>query len=332
MSSQDAFDELPLSEQAARLQPLAERAVSEFGLAPHSSVSMHWLGENAIFSVKDSASSDRYALRIHRPRYRTDDQIKSEIAWMTSLREGVPGVPEARAGPDGEYLRTVAATGVPEPRQCDLLTWIDATPLRRLEPADALPMMGEVMAKIHQHGRTWQRPGWFTRLSWGFDDLVGTKPRLGDYTKVELDGEVRRLLDRTMAEVRLRLADCSTDSDSFGLIHADYLDNNLFADNGNAVILDFDECGFGWFTYDLATLRVKGRSLTDDANWMAMFLDSYRRRSDLALTNLSALPAFMAARAVGMVGWMYGRGSYAEKFRKPIVDDAIYRAKALLGG
>ena len=49
-----------------------------------------------------------------------------------------------------------------------------------------------------------------------------------------------------------RLHAYGTDIDRFGLIHADMRLGNLLVDGERVTLLDFDDCGFGWFLYDLA--------------------------------------------------------------------------------
>src|SRR5262249_34337093 len=41
--------------------------------------------------------------------------------------------------------------------------------------------------------------------------------------------------------------------DRFGLIHADVRLANLLVDGDDIQVIDFDDCGFGWFMFDLAT-------------------------------------------------------------------------------
>jgi Ser/Thr protein kinase RdoA (MazF antagonist) len=39
----------------------------------------------------------------------------------------------------------------------------------------------------------------------------------------------------------------------FGLIHADLRLANLMVDDQGLTAIDFDDCGFGWWVYDLAS-------------------------------------------------------------------------------
>jgi len=43
-------------------------------------------------------------------------------------------------------------------------------------------------------------------------------------------------------------------SEVFGLIHGDFHHGNFLSQKGKIAVIDFDDCGFGHFAYDLAVL------------------------------------------------------------------------------
>ena len=49
------------------------------------------------------------------------------------------------------------------------------------------------------------------------------------------------------------LGSFGTGPERFGLIHADMRLANLIVGKGRIWLIDFDDCGFGWFLYDFAT-------------------------------------------------------------------------------
>ena len=50
-----------------------------------------------------------------------------------------------------------------------------------------------------------------------------------------------------------RLAAFGKGHDRFGLIHCDLRLANLLIDGKTVKVIDFDDCGFGWYMYDAAT-------------------------------------------------------------------------------
>ena len=85
-------------------------------------------------------------------------------------------------------------------------------------------------------------------------------------------------------------------SDVWGLIHADlHLDNVIFA-AGKARPIDFDDCGFGYWLYDIAVALWELR-LED--HWPAFrqaFLDGYAQHRPVPHDQLPYLDTFIAAR------------------------------------
>jgi Ser/Thr protein kinase RdoA (MazF antagonist) len=84
--------------------------------------------ENAVFAVR-AVDGRRNVLRVHRPRYRTDDHIRSELTWMQALAADGIATPGVIATKSGDTIARVDADGFPEPRQCDLLAWVEGQPL-----------------------------------------------------------------------------------------------------------------------------------------------------------------------------------------------------------
>ncbi|MCX5739405.1 MAG: hypothetical protein NTZ61_13090, partial [Proteobacteria bacterium] len=78
-----SFATLEQDEQVARLARLAGRAVAAWDF-PAPRVALLKYRENAVFAVT-AADGRRGVMRVHRPGYRSDLDIRSEIAWMRAL-------------------------------------------------------------------------------------------------------------------------------------------------------------------------------------------------------------------------------------------------------
>lgn len=87
-----SFETLDQDEQVARLGRLAASAIAEWDL-PAPRIALLKYRENAVFSVT-AEDGRRGVMRVHRPGYRSDLDIRSEIAWMRALdATGVPTPP-----------------------------------------------------------------------------------------------------------------------------------------------------------------------------------------------------------------------------------------------
>src|SRR6185437_11237099 len=80
-------------------------------------------------------------------------------------------------------------------------------------------------------------PPGFHRHAWNTTGLMGEQPLWGRFWELEaLQPEERRLLERTR-----------------GAIAADLVPENLLVDDGRLCVIDFDDAGFGWHLFELAT-------------------------------------------------------------------------------
>ena len=114
--------------------------------------------------------------------------------------------------------------------------------------------LGAITARLHRHARKWARPAGFTRLTWDYERSLGALGHWGRWQDGMGVGPAELAqLGRLDQRLRERLAAFGTDPDRFGLIHADMRLANLIVEDGNVSVIDFDDCGFGWYMYDLGS-------------------------------------------------------------------------------
>ena len=336
------FRALSTAEQAARLAEMAARALREWSL-DGARIELVKYRENAVFSVR-AADGNRYAMRIHRPGYRSDAHIRSEIRWMRALAEVGVRTPEVVDTRNGDVLAGVEAGGVPEPRYCDLSRWIDGAQLGRLEEgvagdpeqaAASYRTIGRIAAVVHEHGARWPRPDAFVRPVWDEASLVGDTPAFGDFRDLAcLSGEQLSVLTDARARVRERLEAFGKGSDRWGLLHGDFLPENVLVADDGLRLIDFDDCGDGWYVFELATglfpLLVQG---TADAMSRA-YVEGYRSVRALPDAHLALLPTMLVARALSYLGWPVGRPEIHEalQFAPFLASVATQLARCYLAG
>lgn len=306
-----AFAALATDEQVARLARLATRALAVWEL-DQPRVELVKYRENAVFLVT-AADGGRAILRVHRPRYRSDDDIRSEIAWMRALdADGIP-TPAALPTRTGDWLTTVAVDGVPEPRQCDLMTWVPGKPPGTLEAgvaADAAALralyrsVGALAARMHAHAAAWPKPAWFSRPAWSVATLVGDDPTFGRFWELDAIGaDEMPILLAARDRVRERLVARPADV----LIHGDLVPDNILVDGTATRVIDFDDFGWSWIGFEVATslytLQMAGGF--DDA--LAGYLEGYRDVRPFPGEDLALLPDLLMARGLSYLGWPVGR-------------------------
>lgn len=286
------------------MNPVVSGALKVWGL---SDAQAHLIAkrENEVFRVIDTKGQS-YALRLHRRGYRRDLELKAELQWMAALADGGLQVPAPVPALDGSTLQRVEGT------QVSMLTWLDATPLGMIGVPLDVPdrrstfhALGVEMAKLHDVSDRWTRPETFQRWSWDRDGLLGETPvwdRFWENPTVDEDYREMLTTFRKHALERLAVEQGSLD---FGLIHADLVPENVMrAEDGTLYMIDFDDGGFGFRLFDIATALIKHRYEPDFLDLRAVLIDGYHSRRAL---DMGALDFFMALRAVTYIGWIITR-------------------------
>lgn len=249
--------------------------------------------ENHVYRVETKAGPA--ALRLHRPGYRTNEQINSELQWMAMLAENGIAVPKPIQSPDGTNIQTFDGVTV------SLLSWIDGTPQSKLQVStDTYFKLGCVLARMHELADAWTPPSSFTCPTW---DLLGDRPTWGRFWEnPSLSQEQKQffLQFRDIARQEIQ----ATSSLDFGLIHADLVPDNVLIDDNRLWLIDFDDGGFGYRLFDLATITRRCRRHAQGEQLIAAVIAGYSAKRPLGQ---EALPLFEALRACTYVGWNISR-------------------------
>ena len=238
------------------------------------------------------AGPSRWVLRVHRPGYQRRAAIESELAWMTALRD-VMAVPEPVAGRDGAMLQGTDPVMV-------MFDFIPGIAPPDDAPPEIFEELGSIAAKLHRHVQGWTPPEGFERPHWDIDAVFGACAHWGDWRAAPgVDVGTRALLEEAEAKVRAELEVFGTTPDRYGLIHADMRAANLLVEGRDIRLIDFDDCGFGWFLYDFAAAVSFIETRPDLGALKAAWLRGYRRVADLPEADAANARQFCHAPADG---------------------------------
>lgn len=306
------FDSLSHEQQLAILLEVAEAATGCYDLPPGLAVGMINLSENATYKV-EAPGGRRWALRIHRDGYHSKAAIASELAWLIDLRDsGVVVTPKPIKGKDGEIIQLVGHARLPRPRHVVLSDWESgAEPGIGEDLSEPFEVLGEVTARMHLHTRRWRRPPWFTRHTWDFETSLGeAKPHWGRWRDgMGVDAAKEKLFGRTVDLIGRRLAAYGKGPERFGLIHCDLRLANLLIDGKAVKVIDFDDCGFGWYMYDAATPVSFYEHEPQVPGLIESWKKGYRRVLELPKAEEDEIPTFIMLRRLLLVAWI---GSHSE--------------------
>lgn len=288
--------------QIQRLKTLASAALSHYPLTPtHITPLVH--GFNTTFRVE--TSTGRYVLRIGRPPgfgFRTIAEATSETTWLAAIRRDTNlHVPDPVPNHQGDLVTIVEAPGIPEPRTCVLFRWMDGRFHRRsLAPAD-LGKVGRFMAHLHHYVQNhFTPPPGFTRHHLGLEGEMGQVYQQGLAEGMEVITPAGRdtLIETVERTQPLIAALDHHDPAVYNLIHADLHQANYLFHNGTVRAIDFDDCGFGHFLYDIAVTFWYIRKHPNFPALRAAFLATYQAERPLPDNYEPYLDNFMALRSV----------------------------------
>ncbi|MGO2658570.1 phosphotransferase enzyme family protein [Mycetocola reblochoni] len=303
-----AADPLAAFQALTKGQPapgwLARPVLAGWGLPPErTSITLIAVSENATFRVSVDGVPVQ-VLRVHRPGYVEDpSDIAAELGWVQALStETAIPVPAVIPLADGSTVL----------RFWDGDAWwfavsfafVAGTVLEDLDdPTPYYRRIGALTARMHEHSRGFQLPDGHSRFSWDLSDMLGRDCRWGDWRHaVRSDAELR-LLERAEASALAAVADAPRGAEHWGLIHADLRPSNIMIDGDELTVIDFDDCGFGWYGYDFASAlsfiehRDYAPRLARD--WVA----GYREHAEADDGWLERACALSMLRRLTMLGW-----------------------------
>lgn len=289
------------------LQQLAEQALRQYPQPLQGELSLICRSENATFVVR-LADGNRLALRVHRDHYHQRSEIESELSWLDSLRDSGIQVPEALASSSGQRVLTVALDGQ-HSRHVVLFKWIAGEmPTTEIDPR-AFAQLGEVTARLHQHSKSWEKPAGFKRIVWDHQTMIGEHGHWGRWQDAPgLRVEDRPLIEKTLARVDRILQKYGKHPRRYGLIHADLRLTNLLLHKGETRVIDFDDCGMGWYMHDAAAAISFVEHHPRAQEWVEHWLAGYQRVIPLGEECLAVIPTMIIQRRIQLLAWV---GSHA---------------------
>jgi Ser/Thr protein kinase RdoA (MazF antagonist) len=294
---------------------LAQQALGLYDLPRNATVRLVSVSENETYKV-EAPSGKGWALRLQRPGYQSKNSLASEIAWLVALRkDGVVATPVPVAGLNGEWIQSVRHAAAGEARNVVLFEWENGChpeigPGNDIVLRQCFRSLGAITAQMHAHSRKWSRPDDFERFTWNFETALGEAARWGRWRDgLGMSAAKAGLFGRTAELIRERLAGYGSGPDRFGLAHCDLRLANLLMHGGEVKVIDFDDCGFGWYMYDAATPLSFYEHLPQVPGLIELWLEGYRTVSAVSKAEEEEIPTFVMLRRLLLVAWV---GSHAE--------------------
>jgi Ser/Thr protein kinase RdoA (MazF antagonist) len=308
------FDELTRLGQLRRIRQLAEAALDTYGLSG-AKLTFQQYSANIVYRVdvpgafQHGSNSgpyvpNRYLLRV---LYTSQwEGVKGEMTWLNALsQEANLPVPQPVPTLDGALLARVTTPSMSQGRIVTLMRWIDGRRLTAGFRPSHFRAWGRMVAQLHQFSSGWQPPEAFERPVWDWDGQLGGRyfRRPVHEMVASMPEHLREPFQIVSEDARSVMQSLGTGPDAYGLIHADLYPENVLFKAGKAYPIDFEDCGFGYWLWDIA-IALCPWPWTDGWHWRRdAFLEGYAQIRALPQSQLAHLDLFMAAQYATMVLW-----------------------------
>jgi len=322
-----SFSTLTVLGQARRLRTLALNALQSYDLdvARLRLVTNEF---NGIFRV-DTTDGQKFILRVTLPEGGHDlDHVAAEMDWLAALaRDTTLSVPRPLPARDGRLVVEAAAPGVPQPRLCEIFSWVPGKNLSECMTEANIANLGELMARLHAHALAYHPPSELSLLKF---DRVFPFPEpvvLFDAPYAALFPPERRgVYEEAIARAQQSIDRLQASGEAMRILHNDLHQWNVRVARGVLSPIDFEDLMLGWPVQDIATTLYYFGSENYEAR-RAAFQDGYTRISPWPERHPGEIDSFIAARGFGLANfilndpnpdWKSKAGEFVESVEKQL--------------
>ena len=268
------YEELTSKGKLRRLRGLAEDALRQFGVTAVQ-LKLHGRDTNLIYRVRTD-DGRTLALRVANAKWRGVDAAVSEAMWLDALaRDTDIPVPQLVHSPADEAVVLPQAAGVPDGFHAVLMSWLPGVLLGKRLTAPNITKMGELFAKLHLHGASWQPPDGFTDkkfnqfLSRGEPNVLFAEPSLALY-EPQTEATLRQMVE-VVSQTYAAL-----DPADLRVIHCDLWHDNIKVYRGELYPFDFEDTIWGYRLHDMAMALLDLYEDVGDSAAYARLLAAFR--------------------------------------------------------
>ncbi len=308
------FRELSRRGRLTRLKKLAVKAIDAYEL---QGANLHFIqySENIIYRVDlpgpvaptsggDPFLPNRYLLRIH--AMGDAEAIASELIWLVALnREGGLPVPAPILTHDCKLVTTISTPGIPNGRVVSLMRWLDGRRYRKGLLPKHLTALGQAVAEMHNFSAGWQPPAEFKRPAWDWDSQLGGSLFRHPMEQIvdSIPSKYQQPFQVISREAKQVIELFGKGPDAYGLIHADLYPENVLFKGGRALPIDFEDCGYGYWMWDIAIALCEWAWGKDWERRRDAFWNGYSQVRTLPGAQWAQLDLFIAIQLATMVLW-----------------------------
>jgi Ser/Thr protein kinase RdoA (MazF antagonist) len=302
------FTEISYLSQVRRLRSFAWIVLKQYRVNFRKLEFIHH-GENATFKVT-TINGSVYLLRVHRNDYHTIDAIHEELNWLMKIAESKGIVPKPVFSKNNRLVETISAPELDLIRNCCLFHWVDGKFINKSILPKHMYKIGELLARLQNHA-----PKTTSRRYWDADGLLGLKAKFGSIDSIAgASKKEQQMITAARKKTLLRLKKYQAKHPKrLGLIHADLHFGNLLAVGSDIGAIDFDDCGFGFYVYDLVVPYISMQNILGKKNkkkyviYKTALINGYKSIKNWDQEDDDLFSDLVTARKLLMLGWLNSR-------------------------
>lgn len=267
------------------------------------------LSENATYMVKNKETDENMGvLRVSRPGYHTLSELESEMSWLRQINDYTPLiVANPINGKDGKPIQQVTGDdgNIYFCVICDFLPGSEPDESNPAKMVKDFEMLGETTAYLHRQASIWNGTKTIDRMEWNYDNIIGDTAAWGRWQDFEgMTPEAEEFLEEACRIIKKRLKRYGRNQNNWGLIHADLRLANILVEGDTIKVIDFDDCGMGWYLHDLASSIsfIEHKEIVPDL--INSWLKGYKKVMPFTDTDFEEIDTFILMRRLQLMAWL----------------------------
>lgn len=313
------------------LDKVAADALNNYDWNGETETKLIVLSENATYMVKNKTTGENAGvLRVSRPGYHTLSELNSEMSWLRQINDYTPLiVANPINGRNGEEVQQILGS------DGNIYYCVICDYLKGSEPDEGNPrkmvrdfeMLGETTAYLHRQASIWNGTKKIDRMEWTYNNIIGDTAAWGRWQDFDdMVPEAEEFLEEACRIIKKRLARYGRNQNNWGLIHADLRLSNILVEDEQIKVIDFDDCGFGWYLHDMASAIsfIEHKEIVPDL--INAWLKGYKKVMPFTDTDFEEIDTFILMRRLQLMAWLA-----SHKESGPAADFSVGYLKGTLG-
>lgn len=243
-------------------------------------------GEDSVFKVAHSSKQ-------------RSDKIFSEVDWLDHLRKNGVNIAFPIASENGKLMEVVKSSDTyftvvkyskAEGRQVTFRDWNDSF----------FEELGRLTGRLHSATKSYVPADGIIKR----DDCV-----VNDSERVRKNNAPGSELVEAMDRLLQRANTIPRDKNSYGLLHNDINDGNMFIDRGKICLFDSADCAYSWYVTDIAVILLYAIINFDNnlpgqrlnmlvRNFMTHFWKGYLEHNTISEAEVALIPDVMHLKSI----------------------------------